>query len=301
MTLTRDHIKSINRALHYIENHLESDLSLDQISQIAHYSPYHFHRIFKVFTGETLNSYIARKRVEKASADLLHREHLTISELSTHYGFTSHSSFTRAFKKFYGVSPSNFRSSSKGKYSKISQMKSKNGQPITTFEDYVCHNNQNNDSVMTSNIEVKTIKNIHTAGITCIGKTQIAPSFNRLLEWAGQQGLLRTPDFKMATIFYDSFKITAPDKVRMCTCLLVEAPIKPSGEIISTTLNGGLYIKAHYIIGIDAFPTTWMYLFKWMNDNGYKKRNEPPFEIYHNDFNEHPEKKCIVDMYIPVA
>ncbi|MCD2260804.1 AraC family transcriptional regulator [Psychroserpens luteolus] len=300
MTLSKDHIKSINKAFNYIEQHLESDLSLEQISRVAHYSPYHFHRIFKTFTKETLNNYIARKRVEKASADLLHREHITISELSTQYGFTSNSSFTRAFKKFYGVSPSNFRRHSKGKYSKISQMKSKNGQPITTFENYVCHTNQNNDTVMTTNIKVETIDNIHTLGITCIGKHQLTLTFNRLLDWAGQQGLLRHPDFKMGTLYYDSFKITAPDKVRMTACLVVDAPIKTDGEVISTTINGGLHITAHYEIGIAEFPTTWMNLFKWMNDNGYKKRSEPPFEIYHNDFNKHPEKKCIVDLYIPV-
>ncbi|WP_299335712.1 GyrI-like domain-containing protein [uncultured Psychroserpens sp.] len=300
MTLSSAHIKSINKALHYIEHHLESDLSLECVASIAHYSPYHFHRVFKQFTNETLNNYIARKRVEKASADILHRDGITISELSTQYGFTSHSSFTRAFKKFYGVSPSNFRRDSKGKYSKISQAKSKNGQPITTFEDYVCHINQKNDTDMTSNINVKTIGNIQTVGITCIGKQQLDQSFNRLLEWAGSKGLLRNSEFKMATIFYDSFKITAPDKVRMTCCLVVDEPVNTDGEVVSTTINAGQYIIAHYEIGVEVFPVTWMNLFKWMNDNGYKKRDAPPFEIYHNNFNEHPEKKCIVDMYIPV-
>lgn len=299
MTISQDHIKSINKALHFIEQHLESDLSLEKISKIAHYSPYHFHRVFKQFTNETLNNYIARKRVEKASATLLHKKEVTISEVSTQFGFTSNSSFTRAFKKFYGMSPSDFRRESKGKYSKISQVKSKNGQALTHFEPYVCHSNQNNDSSMTSP-EVKTIEAIETVGITCIGKQQLGPSIYRLLEWAGQKGLLRNPDFKVATIFYDSFKITAPDKVRMSACLLVNEPIKTDGEIISTTINSGQYITAHYEIGVQEFPVIWMNLFKWMNDNGYKKRDQPPFEIYHNDFNTHPEKKCIVDLYIPV-
>jgi len=300
LTLTEDHIKSINKALHYIEKHLEQNLSLEQISKEAHYSPYHFHRIFKTFTNETLNNYIARKRVEKASAALLHNRAISISELSVQYGFTSNSSFTRAFKKFYGMNPSVFRSTSKGKYSKIRQVKSKNGQPFTTFEDYVCHLNQKHDMVMTSNIKVETIQTMHTVGITCIGKNQLAPTIHRLLEWAGFKGLLRTPNFKLATIFYDSFKITAPEKVRMSACLLVNEPIKTDGEVSALTINPGQYIIGHYEIGLDEFPITWMNLFKWMNDNGYKKRDEFPFEIYHNDFNLHPEKKCIVDLYIPV-
>ena len=197
------------------------------------------------------------------------------------------------------MSPSTFRNQSKGKYSKISQAKSKNGKAITNFEPYVCQTHQNNNSIMTTP-EVKTIETIHTVGITCIGKQQLGPTIYRLMEWARQKGLLRQPNFKMATIFYDSFKITAPDKVRMTASLLVNIPTETDGEVISTTINAGKHITVHHEIGIHEFSTVWTNLFKWMNDNGYKKRDQPPFEIYHNDFNTHPEKKCIVDLYIPV-
>ncbi len=44
----------------------------------------------------------------------------------------------------------------------------------------------------------------------------------------------------------------------------------------------------------------WTGLFLWMNKNGYKKKDRNPFEIYHNNFKEHPEKKAIVDFYIPI-
>ncbi|MDG5492324.1 GyrI-like domain-containing protein [Psychroserpens sp. SPM9] len=300
MTLSEDHIKRINKALHYIESHLESDLSLAHISSIAHYSPYHFHRVFKQFTKETLNNYVARKRVEKASAILLRQKNVSISELSTQFGFTSHSSFTRAFRKFYGMSPSEFRRQSKGKYSKIRQTKSKNGQTITDFEPYVWTSNQNTTTLMSSQIEVKHIDTIHTVGITCIGKQHLSPTIHRLIEWAGSQGLLRDSKFKIATVFYDSFKITAPDKVRMSACLVVNQPTTTDGEVTSITLSSGSSIKGHFEIEPHEFPMVWTNLFKWMNANGYQKRDEPPFEIYHNDFNTHPEKKCLVDLYIPV-
>jgi AraC family transcriptional regulator len=109
MTLSKDHINSINKALNHIERHLESELSLEDVSKVAHYSPFHFHRIFKEFTNETLNQYIVRKRLEKASAVLLRKKDITVSELSIRYGLASNPSFTRAFKKFYGVSPSDFK------------------------------------------------------------------------------------------------------------------------------------------------------------------------------------------------
>ena len=153
---------------------------------------------------------------------------------------------------------------------------------------------------MKSNIEIITIDSIHTAGILCVGDQNLSSSFNRLLKWAGPKGLIDVPQMKMATIYYDSFRDTAADKVQMRACLLVENPIKTDGEVTPTTIKEGLHIVSHHDIGLHEFGKAWTDLFIWMNTNGYKIRKEPPFEIYHNDFNTHPEKKCSVDMYIPV-
>ncbi|WP_040282334.1 AraC family transcriptional regulator [Psychroserpens damuponensis] len=295
----QDHAKSINKALDYIEQNLENDVSLDKVSKVAHYSPYHFHRIFKAYTNETLNQYIVRKRVEKASAILLRKKAVSISELSMQYGFTSNSSFTRAFKKFYGVSPSEFKKRGKGIYSKIRQTKSKIGQANTHFEAYVCDANQNTIQ-MQSNIEVTSINTIYTIGTSCIGVQNLSSTFQNVLEWAGPKGLLRNSGYKMATIYYDSFKITAPNKVRMRACLLVDKPMKTDTEMSLGTIDKGLHIIAHHEINIDEFERVWTEIFMYMNTHGYKMRDEPAFEIYHNDFNTHPEKKCIVDLYVPV-
>lgn len=98
----------INRVFEYIENNLDADLSLASIADIAFFSPFHFHRVFKAITGETLNEYITRRRIEKAALELL-RKNISVSEIFLKYGFTDNSSFTRTFKKFYGVSPTEFR------------------------------------------------------------------------------------------------------------------------------------------------------------------------------------------------
>ena len=124
--------------LDYIDTHLEDDLSLATLAAVGHYSPFHFHRLFKRATNQTVNNYVSRKRIEKVAAILLRNPEISISELSLQYQFTSNSSFTRTFKKFYGLNPSEFKKKGKGKYSKIRQVNSKNGQVITKFQDYVC-------------------------------------------------------------------------------------------------------------------------------------------------------------------
>lgn len=153
---------------------------------------------------------------------------------------------------------------------------------------------------MNTAITIKQVPELHFTTLTQVGVAGLQNTFSRLMAWAGPKGLLADPDFKMATVFYDSFKVTTPDKVRMKVCLLTAKAIASEGDIETLTLAPQKCIVAGFEIGPDEFEKTWASLFIWMNENGYSKADNPPFEIYHNNFNEHPEKKCIVDMYIPI-
>lgn len=297
--MNEDYIKRINTILHFIDENLDSELSLETVAKIGFYSPFHFHRIFKAITNEPLNSYITRKRIEKTASILLHQKNVSITELSLQFGFNSNSSFTRTFKKFYGLSPSEFRKS-KPKYSKIRQVESKNGQEKSNFEEYICNiNNLINWIKMNAKIEIKEMPKLELAFITQIGHHGLENAYAKLIQWAAPKGLL-TKDSKMATIYHDSYKITEPEKVRMSACLILNEKTDVSGEIGLTTIEKGKFIVGHFEIGIREFEKSWTGLFIWMNENGYKKADRNPFEIYHNNFNEHPEKKAIVDFYIPI-
>ena len=297
--MNEDYIKRINAILLFIDENLDSKLSLETVANIGFYSPFHFHRIFKAITNEPLNSYITRKRIEKTASILLHQKNVSITELSLQFGFNSNSSFTRTFKKFYGMSPSEFRKS-KPKYSKIRQVDSKNGQEKSNFEEYICNiNNLINWIKMNAKIEIKEMPKLELAFITQIGHHGLENAYAKLIQWAAPKGLL-TKDSKMATIYHDSYKITEPEKVRMSACLILNEKTDVSGEIGLTTIEKGKFIVGHFEIGLDEFEKSWTGLFIWMNENGYKKADRNPFEIYHNNFNEHPEKKAIVDFYIPI-
>jgi AraC family transcriptional regulator len=86
----------------------------------------------------------------------------------------------------------------------------------------------------------------------------------------------------------------------MSVCVLLEKPIGVSGEIGLTSIEKGKYIVVHFEVEPKDFEKSWTGLFVWMNENGYKKADGNPFEIYHNNFREHPENKAIVDFYIPI-
>jgi len=299
----KDYINRVNTALKHIDSHLDSDtLSLDNISKIALFSPFHFHRIFKSIVGETLNAYINRKRLEKAAAGLIHKKDCNITELALQCGFSSNSAFTRAFKKFYNVSPSVFRKQNPEKFSKIGIVESKNGQENFMLDTYFCNiNNHLNWIKMHAKIEIKELPELHFASVTHIGVDNIDKAFQRIITWAIPKGLMQNPKTRLARIFHDSFKITAADKVRMSISILTEPPISVEKDIHKTTTKAGKYIVGRFEITPIDFEKAWSSLFIWMHDNGYKKAEGNPFEIYQNDMREHPEGKAIVDFYIPVV
>lgn len=289
----------INRVFEYIDQNLESNLSLQSVSEVAFFSPFHFHRIFKFVTGETLNEYITRKRIEKSASDLLHKN-VTSTKIAHNYGFSDNSSFSRAFKKYFKVSPTEFKKQNPNRFSKIRQLKSKNGQDYPNYEKYICMiDNLKNWIEMNAKVEIKEVPKMNVAYVSCIGSQNLGNSFEKLIQWATPKGLMNDQT-KMMTIYHDSFKFTDANKIRMSASILLNKPEEIEGEVGLTTIETGKFIIGSFMIGVDEFEKSWTGLFVWMNDQGYKKADREPFEIYYNNFNEHPEKKAIVDFYIPI-
>lgn len=293
--MQEEYIKRINKVLTFIDENLDTELSLQSISNVACYSPFHLHRLFKAITKETLNSYIIRKRIESAAILLVHKQDISITEISIKYGFTSNSIFSRAFKKVYGQSPSEFRKSNFNNFSKIGKV-----NPLT--EEYICNiNNLRNWIKLNAKIELMELPQKHLAYITQIGEKGIDDSFQRILNWAEPTGILAKNDTNICRVFHDSFKVTDVQKVRMSIGILTNQTLSIKASNIGLkTIEKGKYIVGHFTIEPKEFEQAWDGLFIWMNENEYNKAERFPFEIYHNNFNEHPEKKCIVDLCIPI-
>lgn len=271
-------------------------MSLDKVAGKAHYSSFHFHRIFKAVIGETLHAYISRRRLEKSAIQLIANRAVSVSELSAAFGFSSNSAFTKAFKKHYGMSPSAYRNKNRS----INLIDSKIGQKSLFTQAYICNiNNHLNFIKMNASIEIQQVSELNFASITHIGIQGVEHAFERLISWAAPKGLM-TKNAKLGRVFHDSFKITSPAKVRMSICIKMDTNFKQEGEITKVTLPKSKCIVGRFGINPMQFEQAWNSLFIWMNENEYKKSPENPFEIYHNDFREHPEQKLIADLYIPI-
>jgi AraC family transcriptional regulator len=99
-----DVLNQLNRAMAYIEEHLNDDLALGTVSSVTSYSDYHFGRLFYYVTEMPLSEYIRKRKMSQA-AIALQTSRIKVIDLAVHYCYDSADSFTRAFVKQHGVTP----------------------------------------------------------------------------------------------------------------------------------------------------------------------------------------------------
>lgn len=98
----------IRRAQEYIDNHFQKDISLDDISRELDISPYYFSKLFKEETGENFVEYVTARRISKAKS-LLKEADKSIKEICMEVGYSDPNYFSRIFKKYQGVTPTEYK------------------------------------------------------------------------------------------------------------------------------------------------------------------------------------------------
>lgn len=309
----------IHRVIDYIDANIDKDLTLEGLASVASFSRFHFHRIFRAFVGETLNQYVTRLRLEKAATLLTSNPKTSITEIAFDCGFSSSATFARAFKEAFRMSASEFRSRRPYKNSKNSKTKSKDRQllgkmgkekPEMSF--YIDSQTNNPIWRMTmsdkkkAQVEVKEMPEMSVAYVRHIGpyagdEELFRGLYGKLMKWAGPRGLLRFPETKMLSIYHDDPKITDEAKLRTSVCISVPEDTATEGEIGKMKVPGGKFAVARFEIAGDEFGDAWDALLGgWMPESGFQCDDRLSYELCINDPNDHPEKKHIVDICIPV-
>ena len=103
--------EAIQKTLDYMEEHYEEELTIEQLSSIAHLSRFYYQRLFYRLRGYTVSEYLRSVRL-KMAAGLLKADNGKIMDIAMQCGFSSHSTLTRAFRQCYGMSPAEYRASS---------------------------------------------------------------------------------------------------------------------------------------------------------------------------------------------
>jgi AraC family transcriptional regulator len=299
----KEYISRINKAIDFIEQNLENELNLDTISEAACFSKYHFHRIFSAFTQETLHSFVQRKRLERAASYIITQPVLTVSEIAYKCGFSSLSAFSRAFQQRFGMSASELSNDGYDKFSKNRKLHGKYGKINLNTSLYLRMEEIVKPKInVKMEVQIKDLPDMHVAYVRHTGAfNQVYKAYEKLMAWAGPRGLIRFPETKLLTVFHDDPKVTEESKLLQSACLTVEKGTKTEGEIGTMIVQGGKYALAHFEISQDEFQAAWdAVMANWLPDSGWQCDDKYPFELYHNNHEEHPEKKFILDICVPV-
>lgn len=297
----------INRVMDHIGQNLDKPIDLGAMAEIASFSPYHFHRIFTYIVGETPGDFVSRIRLEKAAQLLLDNPNALVGDIAFQCGFINASSFSRAFKTYFGLTTKEFRGRDKAIYLKDGIRYGKDCKAVSMFgkhpqrvNDQFCRVEFKQLIIMDTKIEVKQMPELNLIYCRHTGAfNKIGAAYEKLFRWAGPRGLV-TPETKTVTVYRDDPAITTVEKVRQDASIIVKGGVKVEGEIGRSTLPAGKYAVGRFEIKETEFEEAWNTMCSWLTESGYQPADSPTYEYYHNDYSKHPDFKFIVDICIPV-
>ncbi|WP_224768263.1 helix-turn-helix domain-containing protein [Metabacillus idriensis] len=194
MNYEKDQLKQINKAVKYIEENINEDLSLERLAKVSTYSPFHFQRLFKEMIGETPAGYVKRLRLENAAHLLIYEQELTITRIAFMCGFSSLSYFTYSFQAYFKTSPKSWREGAYLERFPREYMNSKKSKQLST-------NTKADDEHSTYNefrwLDLSKVKIVHFPECKMINRYNIGSYISGIPDvwediyrWANARGLI---------------------------------------------------------------------------------------------------------------
>lgn len=282
--------KRLTKVIDYIYAHLNGDLSVNVLADIAIMSPYHFHRVYRELVQETVNATIRRLRLQHAAVELI-RSNQPISHIAKQVSYSSPEAFSRAFTQQFSETPKEYRESKQTQ--KISLEPFIAMLPIETKE----YHNMYNVEIM--NLEASDLLGYKHQG----DYMEIGSVFEKLFVYATSHQLL-DENTRSIGVYYDDPQSVSKDKLRSMACITAKTDIVfaehntleniqiPSGKYATVVFKGS-YAELEQ-------PYNWLFG-EWLPNSGHEAANFPPFEEYLNDPKDTPPNELLTRIHCPLA
>lgn len=313
------YVERINAAIDYVEQHLTDDLTLERLAAVAHFSPFHFHRIFSVLVGETPNRFISRIRIERAATLLAQQPTRPVTDIGVECGFANPSSFSRAFREAFSMSATEWRRGGYETYQRAAGESYRDviGNIGALSGDYGIESSRLDSTtgemswqircgdLDPATVTVESFPDLDVAYVRHTGRYQgigevFEEIFDRLMKWAQPRGLV-TPESLVLAVYHDNPSITGDDRLRVSACISVPSDTPASGGIGLMRLAGGRCAVGHFELGEQDYGKAWFALAGgWLPDSGYEPDDRLPFERYPITQSTNSSDKETVDICLPV-
>lgn len=298
----REYEKRVNRVVDYVERNPAAELSLSGLAKIASFSPYHFHRVFRAITGETLFDFIQRLRLEKGARALLGSKEKSVSETAQTCGFASAATFARAFKAHFGMSATEWRD---GGYRHWRERKDRNvGNASSKASKAIKSVSGDTLSVRRMDAERVRIGKLPSYRVAYMryvgpyGPKGIPQLWERLARWRAAREI--GTDSPMLGLAYDDPRIAAAQTCRYDACVTVPTDFVADRHVNVIDTASGRYAMSRFEGTAADIVTAWDRAFGgWLPDSGFEPDDKPVIELY-DGVGPHPTRAFRCELCLPV-
>lgn len=275
-----------DRVFDYIDKHLFEPLSINELSKQANFSRFHFQRQFSAYTGLSTTRYIQLLRLRKASYQLVFQERRHITDIALETGFGNAESFSRAFKKCFGQTPTQFRTQPAWQpWNERMQLPKRIRSPqmnVTTVD------------FSETMIAVLEHRGSHTL---------VMDTVRKFIDWRKQSGLSPVASSRTFGIAYDDPAVTPPEAFRFDVCGEVKQPVPTNSQgVDNKRIPEGRCAVVRHIGSTDRISDSVYYLYReWLPESGEELRDFPLFFHYIKRVPETPEHEQVTDVYLPLV
>jgi AraC family transcriptional regulator len=291
----RIYVQRINRVMDYISEHLDEPLPLERLARLAHFSPFHFHRLFGAIVGEPLHVFVRRLRLESAVKAMKFDPRATLTDVALRHGFASSSDFSKTFKQAYGFPPSQFTPEKFVENSKIRQELLTNaGYGFGKRPDP-----RNPDRFRVRIVERPAERIAFVRVIGTNSAERMMAGFQNLMDWGGRHGLV--PSGELVGMSQDDPDVTPLSKYRYDFCLVLPPGFADDGQVSTRTMPAQRFAALRLTGDIHKLSRAWHYLFRaWLPSSGFEPTNEPTMEVYRGHPLEIGWEVFDIDCLVPV-
>ncbi len=268
------------RVLDHIHDHPAGDLSLDALADVAAFSRFHWHRVFRAMTGETTAQAVRRVRLHRASIALVQTAQ-PFARIARDVGYPNAASFTRAFTDHYAATPAAFRNRGELRpFSRRSIPRITAMHPIDIRDE-----------------PARRLASMPHKGLY----HEIGRAFERLSATMAARGLFAHAG-DMVGVFYDDPSAVAPADLRSHAGFEIvgDAGIAAPIETVhlSAARNAVLTCKGPYA----GLPAAYDQLYSvWLPASGEEPADAPAFEVYKNSPMNTAPDDLITELHLPLA
>ena len=291
-----EYARRTHKVLEHIDQHLDQSLELGTLAEVAHFSAFHFHRLFLAWMGETLGDYLRRRRLEVAAFRLIAQPKVPVLHIALSVGFGSAEAFARAFKSRFGCTATAWRQRRAAQREDIranrSGFKSNPDQVISNPDQ--AHRRRWGDHetsrqpFLEVSMQVKIINRqpAKVAYLRHVGSYPYDQSVAKfwgetVCPWLAANDLLNQPRYGIG---HDNPSITVAEKCRYDACVKVPPGFISTGTSFSTTLPGGNYAVTRFQGTAAEIGEAWGTLLRdWLPASGMQLDARPFFEYYSID------------------